>query len=46
MSNEKNIYEVSMLTCLRSILDDLKNKKFIFLDIGAFVGYYTFYVAV
>ena len=45
MSNEKNIYEVSMLTCLRSILDDLKNKKIIFLDIGAFVGYYTFYVA-
>ena len=45
MKNENSIYELSILTCLKSILDKTFDKENLFLDIGSFVGYYTCFVA-
>ena len=45
MKNENSIYELSILTCLKSILDKTFEKENLFLDIGSFIGYYTCFVA-
>ena len=45
MRNEDSIYELSILTCLKSILDKTFENKNLFLDIGSFIGYYTCFVA-
>ena len=43
MSENKNIYEISIITCLKSIIK--KREKIIFADLGSFVGYYAIYLA-
>ena len=43
MSDNKYVYEISIITCLKSLI---KNKdNVVFADLGSFVGYYAIYVA-
>tara|TARA_B100000900_G_scaffold404480_1_gene412891 strand:- start:3520 stop:4482 length:963 start_codon:yes stop_codon:yes gene_type:complete len=41
MSDNKHVYEVAIITCLKNIVE--KNKEIIFADIGSFVGFYAIY---
>ena len=43
MCEKKYIYEIAIITCLKSLLK--KKDKVVFADLGAFVGYYAIYFA-